>query len=508
MSYQDNHDINAKDDYPWQTIVYCNGMVEARFCDGLAMTLSKCGNYTTILNHSMPFSNNKAIKQMTRFATSRNQKKIHYMIKTRNLYTLYPCCGISNPEHKEIKNRYSPIAIWPKASGHPHVKRNSNGSVTVTALNNAATLILKNHQQSFTVKFIAKCIDSNGDEEYSEIVQQYSIRSALECWRHPMHLALDVIGSANRKEDTDNDEKTPDECASDNDDLLVHVPFPIFNRDSEPPTQNLTDNKLISIIIANNCHYRFFYDHLRVEVLLPNGAYLVSRGEFANYFDFYSYDTSLKQLQQLTYSTQYKLQLWNDLLSAQAELKRIIFQSLKFFFQIKRLPSTLRQKVTVSYTPDKYPDAKPTLKKSNSANALQRKTQPMKEDITITELGRFIAYSTGRIHIHFNDGIMLNGRYLLKENITSPQYELILPNGNVTLIPAETEAHYNYYSILASLSIWQPWSANITENLATVKDLNYVNTEKFQMECINDLIDNNLSKTSELLKAINDMQQN
>lgn len=70
--------------------------------------------------------------------------------------------------------------------------------------------------------------------------------------------------------------------------------------------------------------------------------------------------------------------------------------------------------------------------------------QSLKEDVIVTELGRFTAYDTGRIHIHFNNGILLNGRFMIKESTLYPQYELIFPNGEVTLIPAETKVCYNY----------------------------------------------------------------
>lgn len=89
-----------------------------------------------------------------------------------------------------MKIRYSPTVIWPKVPIHPYVKTGSDGSVIITAVNNTAVLILENHRRSFTVKFIAKCTNLKGDEEFSEITQQHSVRTTLEFCQHPIHLAL------------------------------------------------------------------------------------------------------------------------------------------------------------------------------------------------------------------------------------------------------------------------------------------------------------------------------
>ena len=95
---RDNNDNDS-----WLTFVYCNGVVEVRFCDGLVMTLSTCGNYTTILDRSKSSSNHKPIKQMTRYMTTQYQTKIRYLIKIRNQYTPYPLCWISQSKHQEVR---------------------------------------------------------------------------------------------------------------------------------------------------------------------------------------------------------------------------------------------------------------------------------------------------------------------------------------------------------------------------------------------------------------------
>ena len=86
--------------------------------------------------------------------------------------------------------RYSRTAIWPKIPVYPHVKTDSDGSVTVAAVNNAAVITLENHRRSFTVQFIAKYTNLKGDEKFSEITQQHSVRTTVQFWQHPIHLAL------------------------------------------------------------------------------------------------------------------------------------------------------------------------------------------------------------------------------------------------------------------------------------------------------------------------------
>lgn len=103
VNSKDNLNIGNNDD-SWLTFVYCNGAVEVRFRDGLVMTLSTCGNYTTIIDRSKLSSYHKPIKQMTRFMTTQYQAKIRYIIKIRNQYTSYPLCWISQPKHKEVSH--------------------------------------------------------------------------------------------------------------------------------------------------------------------------------------------------------------------------------------------------------------------------------------------------------------------------------------------------------------------------------------------------------------------
>ncbi|XP_035693948.1 uncharacterized protein C5orf34 homolog [Branchiostoma floridae] len=455
---------------PTHLLLLCNDQVQAHFSDGSRLQLSPCGSVFVCETPPNPAQHAlqgiRRVQQRTRFVTSEFRSRVLQALEFRNRFSERPylCQELVQPER--VLNSCCDLTQtkWPSTvnNNNNNTTTQDTGSVTVTSLDNLATLCLAPHGKEFTVTFLCRIINnlqseantirssrSNNRQDVSNsclknrlpmqkvtqktlvednivessssctwVVQHHSVDFCPEYWLHPLKLAQNaqqmsenegrkdihmntisetiVDGQKEGREEEGVTGKLPSalplSCKSSH---LHQWAKPLVPGGGMEEGTILCQQQGVKACALQRVLYRILWGSVRcVEVYPGDGSVLVSQGVLGHFFHHYKYKPDTKQFQQHVLCVS---SLPPDLPGAAYSPARLVTMAARLLEHSNNLVTS---GATVA--------AKSCWKDDPAADPTPPLPSMLLEESEVAGLGRFQAYSDGRVHVVFEDRTVLD----------------------------------------------------------------------------------------------------
>ncbi|XP_078695323.1 uncharacterized protein C5orf34 homolog [Branchiostoma floridae x Branchiostoma belcheri] len=533
---------------PTHLLLLCNDQVQAYFSDGSRLQLSPCGSVFVCETPPNPAQHAlqgvRRVQQRTRFVTSEFRSRVLQALEFRNRFCERPylCPELVQPDR--VINSCCDLTqvSWPSTLGNNNNNRmpQDSGSVTVTSLDSLATLCLAPHGKEFTVKFLCRItndlqIDNNtikssrpnnhldmsnsprlgnqvsvqDDKQKAPgkndvegtgssctwVVQHHSVDFCPECWIHPLKMAQKAqkrsgnegknaaifsenfadgqnerIGEGGQEVVTGRlPEALRSSCKSSH---LHNWAKPLVPGGGTEEGTILCQQQGVKVCALQGLLYRILWGSGRcVEVYPGDGSVLVSQGILGHFFHHYKYKPATKQLQQHVLCVS----------SLPPDLPGAVYSTARLVNMAARLLEHSNNLVTSGATVA----AKCCWKDAPAADPAPPLPSMLLEESEVAGLGRFQAYSDGRVHVVFQDRTVLDTVFDFSRRVqrckrhspekverafdavqrsvtrgsqcmaTGQVCRLLLPNGQYCTVPQHAPGHLHSY-VEAAVE-WAGW---------------------------------------------------
>ncbi|CAH1245163.1 C5orf34 [Branchiostoma lanceolatum] len=576
---------------PTHLLLLCNDQVQACFSDGSRLQLSPCGSVFVCETPPNPAQHAlqgvRRVQQRTRFVTSEFRSRVLQALEFRNRFCERPYLCQELVEKDRVVNSCCDLTQtkWPSTltNNNNNTTTQDTGSVTVTSLDNLATLCLAPHGKEFTVTFLCRIncdlqmdndttrssgsnnhqnvpnsslrnrypmkddkLKTPGNNDIVEtsssctwVMQHHSVDHCPEYWTHPLKLALyghkmtenegrkdsckatfSETFSDGQKEGVDREGQEvvtgrlpsalPLSCKSSH---LHQWAKPLVLGGGMEEGTILCQQQGVKVCALQGVLYRLLWGGRRcVEVYPGDGSVLVSQGVLGHFFHHYKYKPATKQFQQQVLCVS----------SLPPDLPGDNYSTARLVCMAARLLEHSNNLVTSGATVA----AKCCWKDDPSADPTPPLPSMLLEESEVAGLGRFQAYSDGRVHVVFEDRTVLDtvfdfsGRVqrckrhspekaeraydAVQRSITRGSQcsaagqvcRLLLPNGQYCTVPQHAPGHLHRY-VQAAVE-WAGWVRCTTQERAdfyrgTVYDpekKGAIAAELSKIKCFNYILEN------------------
>ncbi|KAJ8285302.1 hypothetical protein GJAV_G00025300 [Gymnothorax javanicus] len=523
-------------------VMYEDDSVEVRCGDGSCLQLAPCGSEffleKTVPPSAHPLQLSEKVRQRTRFVTSTHKDLIIQALEFRNRFAVRPYIPqelIPSDSRMHYLTDISEIE-WPPPSSCG-LEFGSNGETIVSSVDGNASLLLSSSKEEFLVEFLCRtsrtearttvgqdsennAVLKHGQSQdtstadlqcsqqtnagpamakesgpkspkvlprkehlYTRVVQQHSCACVPPIWEYPLSLALGLCDSEQRKPS----EHTVEDGAGTAEGAPVHslsrgkrgrlpeslpliCPAPHQHRwnfrdlaqRSEPDLEQGLRTELIKVLWRQGIVYRLISGPITIVEISPgDGSVIRSDGAVGNYFTHYTSRLAFGQNEEKRY---YVNSLPPDVPGQPYSVSSVV----------TRANSILRC----------YSQARLSLKLPNSFCCWRQEAGSSHSLALILEShvpgsGHFMAFSGGRVHVIFLDGVTLQMMWNFDTSTPAPGAEgssqpprrpqqpcgwcqLVLPDEQRLLLQLQAPGAYSRY--VSAAVQWSRWVEDTVAN--------------------------------------------
>ncbi|XP_072113636.1 uncharacterized protein C5orf34 homolog isoform X2 [Mobula birostris] len=479
-------------------VAYEDDSVEVQYTDGSSLQLSPCGSEFVIekgpTQNLHPLQSSCRIRQRTPFVISTYKEQVLHALEFRNRFASRPYLPADLITADKLLNVFYDVSKvrWPGASSEGAVTVAGDGRVTVCSLGGYAFLHLSPSRHEFTVDFLARVSQSapskshlkldsaQSDEHYKNqenmepagltsghkvsktraqslqseasaatrprgsrlegsgptgihskymyqytwVVQHHTVSWCPPEWRHPLHLALHY----NRQQDKSTDPSGMGDHAGS---PGILVPAAV------PEVTTVLRSSLPLHCLAPHLHRVIAGSVTSVEIYPGDGSVLKPHDATNNYFTHYWPGCADEEGEERMYRVS---SLPPDRPGSKYSICSLVTRAIRMLQFRNQLKLSLKPLGMCCWQTEEF--------QPGHSNQLPL----VLSEKVIENVGRFLAFSNGRVHISFCNGVRLNtswdsgSQHRRKEPALSSQWNpLILP---VVLSEMETDMKPGWFQLL------------------------------------------------------------
>ncbi|XP_033890794.3 uncharacterized protein C5orf34 homolog [Acipenser ruthenus] len=507
-------------------VLYEDESVEVRYCDGSCLQLSPCGCEFLLEKtphpSAHPLQQFERIRQRTQFVISSYKEQLVQALEFRNRFATVPYLPTVLIPTNSKTHLFIDISEvkWPKSDANG-VMFTDNDGVKVTSCDGNAFLYLAPSHQEFSVEFLCKasqapanktkpsgtlikenqenihndgpdcCASSkdthphsnphNGNKEiyepctkheyvYTWVVQHQSVSSCLACWNYPLSLALKCSkNKESAKQVSDEPLKTknvrvppPGEDTLQNEvsilpkALPLSCPAPHSHRwtfkdsQDDQEIEQFLRTELVKIVWCQGIVYRLIHGAISgVEIYPGDGTVIRSQGPVANYFKHYLAKGPAEQSEEKMYVMS---SLPPDVPGQSYSVRSVVTRASRILQCCHQARLSLNMSNNICCW------------KTESISSMQNNSPPvLLKEASIPNIGHFTAFSDGKVHVIYCDGVTLHMMWNFKtqnhkaeiqfspgdEEAATLVCKLMLPEGQCQLVRLQSPGLYERYVSVA-----------------------------------------------------------